>query len=259
MKYIISLFLILNQILLLGQKDIYNLHGTFWLNKSDEYVIFGEPEKKETKVHFINFMDDDDTEFRMIHDTIVFRSIPEYLISEDTLSYAAKLTVGEITDTTLILILELPSDEKLHQKKAIRLYNSIANHNINQFGLKRISINSAGQTIIIDSVGNIQVTKRFPNDVPLRFINESEFGYYTGKLSKSQLWDIKFSLFRIGLLDGPDLDNFEFNSHYYEEKLKIEYNDSELIYKYNKPKAILLPFLIEIYKYCDIKKLNKVE
>ena len=259
MKYLIILFFILSHINLLGQADFFDLEETFWLNKKGEYINFAKIKSSETFVNLLGIMDEDLIEFHMLSDTIAFRSMNEYFRDENNPGYTTKLIVQERTDTTLFLAMDELSQDSINQKKLIKLYSSIANQNIDQFQLKSISINRSGESIQIDSLGRIEVTKSWANDIAIKYNNESEFGYYQGKLSESQLFDIKYSLFRIGILDGLELDNFKVCSHCQDKTLEIEFNGSKLIGKYNWARVILFPFHKEIRKYCNFEKLNKVK
>jgi hypothetical protein len=259
MKYLIILLFILSHINLLGQTDFFDLEETFWLNENDEYINFAKIKSSETFINLLGIMNEDLIEFHMLSDTIAFRSMNEYFHNEDNPGYTIKLIVQERTDTTLFLAKDELNQDSTNQKKLIKLYNSIANQYIDQFQLKSISINRSGESIHIDSLGKIEINKGWASDIPMKYNNESEFGYYKGKLSEAQLFDIKYSLFRIGILDGLELDNFKVCSHCQDKTLEIEFNDSKLIGKYNWAKVVLFPFHKEIRKYCNIEKLNKVK
>lgn len=255
MKHLYIIILLIYQIGLFGQVDIYDLEETFWINNEKENLIFGKIGEFGTEVNLNNILTDEFIEFQMINDTIAFRSI----FNEENPDYTAKFTIKEKTDSTLFLNLVFSIENKTDKNTVVKLYKSIANQSINQFHLKRISLISSGKSIIIDSTGNVKVKVDWATDIPVKYIDINEFGTYTGKLSDIQLYDLKYSLLRIGDLDEIDLNNFRVCSHCQEKNLEIEYNGEVLKCKFNWAKSILSPFLKKIINFSKLERLNKVE
>jgi hypothetical protein len=259
MKYLLIVLVLLNQICLLGQVDFYDLEETFWLNKKNEYLHFGKIGELGTTVNLNDILNDEFIEFDMISDTIAFRALNEYFLNEENPGYTTKLTVAEKTDSTLFLNVVLDRENQTGQNKIVKLYKSIANQNINQFRLKSISLIRSGESILIDSIGNVNVKKGWANDIPMKYNDQSEFGSYTGKLSDAQLYDLKYSLLRTGIFEEANLDNYRICSHCQEVTLMIEYDNELLKCTYNWAKPVLFPFLKEIRNVCNLENLNRVK
>jgi hypothetical protein len=167
MKQLYIIILLIYQIGLFGQVDIYDLEETFWINNEKENLIFGKIGEFGTEVNLNNILTDDFIEFHMINDTIAFRSI----FNDENPDYTAKFTIEEKTDSTLFLNLVFSIENKTDKNTVVKLYKSIANQSINQFHLKRISLISSGKSIIIDSTGNVKVKVDWATDIPVKYID----------------------------------------------------------------------------------------
>jgi len=259
MKLVIVFLILLFQTQLINsQSKTANLESTFWINDDGDFISFGEPENNNTTIKLSDVIEGMFVSYYMFNDTIGFKGIDEVFEStSDHKSYTAKFKILAKTDS--ILTLNHVSENSKMDDNQFKLYQSISNTDLSDFKLKEIKILKSGYELVIDSLGQINLKVDWPNDIPLKEIDQSKFGSYTGQLTKEQISNLKYNLLRVGYLKGIDFNFDMYVSHIQKTEITIRYNEEITTHIYYWPNPTLGPFLSSIRNISDLETLDKIE